>query len=123
MPVEERLVHGFEDIDVGKWIRVQLMFTGAEHVYSISGKSAHNDTDLMLTTVAQQRNLVPAQKLPIQYHLFDALVNARWIVHPDLKSSFTHAVRCLITLPTLGDTGVDFQCFADPAYSQDSFQS
>ena len=60
MPVEGRLVHGFEDIDVGKWIRVQLMFAGAERVYSISGKSAHNDTDLMPTTVAQQRNLVPA---------------------------------------------------------------
>ena len=60
MPVEGRLVHGFEDIDVGKWIFGQLMLTGAERVYSISGKSAHNDTDLMLTTVAQQRNLVPA---------------------------------------------------------------
>ena len=41
-------------------IRGELMFAGAERVHSISGKAAHSDTDLMPTTVAEQRNLVPA---------------------------------------------------------------
>jgi hypothetical protein len=55
---------------------------------------------LVLTAIAQERNLVAGQDLSIQGHLPHAPVNAGWIFHANLKSGFAIAVRHLVTRPT-----------------------
>ena len=90
---------------------------------STCDKSAHQDNDRMLTAIVQQRNLVPTNDLRIQRHLLDAAINARWIVHPNLKSRCADAVRHPIVLPMLGNARVDLQGLPHSADSQDGFES
>jgi len=45
VPVEGKVVHGFEGIDVGDRIRVQLISTDVERGYIDSGKSTHQNEE------------------------------------------------------------------------------
>ena len=45
IPVEGKVVHGFEGVDVGDRIRVQLIAVDVEQDISISGKPVHQDID------------------------------------------------------------------------------
>jgi hypothetical protein len=65
-----------------------------------TGHSAHQHLYLVLTAIAQERDLVAGQDLSIQRHLPHAPVGAGCFVRGDLENGFAVAVRHLVTRPT-----------------------